>query len=302
MDELRALRVFLAVTEAGGFAPAARRIGLSTSAVSRLVAELEDHYRAQLLNRTTRRVALTEAGQRLRARAATLVEEADALAGEMAELAAAPRGHLRLSAPPGFGGAAIAPCLPRLLSRFPELSLELDLSVRMVDLIGEGYDAAIRTGPLPDSGLACRRLAAIPRRLCAAPALLARLPPLDDPRQLSGVDCIAWRSPAAPTYWPFLGTDGDRFEVPVYGRFSTTTSAAEREAARAGLGVGLFPASFVAEDLARGLLQPVELAGGHPEALEVYLVWPAQKLPGIKLRALIDHLVEALAQPDVRYY
>lgn len=300
-DQLRSLRVFLAVADQQGFAPAARRLGMSTSAVSRYVADLERFYGAQLFHRTTRQVVLTDAGTRLRARATPLVEELDALSNEMSDLSEVPRGHLRLSAPPGFGGAAIAPCLPALLKKFPELSAELDLSVRFVDLLGEGYDAAIRAAPLPDSDLACRKLAELPRVLCAAPDFLARIPAPSTPRDLQSLDCIAWRSPSAATYWPFLDETGRRFEVPVYGRFSTTTSAAEREAARAGLGVALMPASFIAEDFAKGSLVPV-LEQARPAPLEIYLVWPPQKLLSVKLRALIDHLVEELAKPGVTFY
>ncbi len=297
MDMLRSMRVFLEVAKHGGFAPAARALVMSTTAVSRHVADLERELGTGLFRRTTRSVSLTDAGLIYRDRIAPLVEETEAVIEEMRGLGQEPRGHIRLAAPPGFGAAVVAPLLIDFMKRWPEVTLDLELSVHMVDPVRDGFDAAVRSGPLRDSGLTARKISEVALVACATPEFLRSVPPITAPADLAEVDCIVWREGYGKMPWKFR-QDGKLIEVLAKGRFSSSSVVSERQATMAGLGVALLPRLFVARDLESGRLCEV-LPGAEP--LTIYIVWPSQRFESPKLRALIDHLVEGLAGPLPRY-
>lgn len=295
MDRLTAMRVFVRVAEHGGFAAAARSLGLSTSAVSRHVAELEAHLGTALLRRTTRRVGLTEAGTRYLPRAAALLDGIETLDAEIAALETTPRGTLRLSVPPGLGDALVAPVFAPFLARYPEIALELDITEREVDLVAEGYDAALRAGALPDSALIARRLPDIAFVACASPDYCARRGTPRRPEELAAHDCLPWHRRHAPQVWVFL--DGDRrIELTVTGRYTSNSGETQAGAARAGLGVALLPPFAVRDDLAAGRLRRL-LEGFAIEPLPFALVRPPGPPEPRRLRVFTDFLVATLAAP-----
>lgn len=296
MDQLAAIRVFIAVAEESGFAPAARRLGASTSAVSRHIAELETHLGAELLRRSTRRVSLTEAGERYLKRASGLIDELSALDSEVADLAAAPRGTLRISASPTFGDFVVSPIAARFVREYPDITLDLEFTDRVVDIVAEGYDAALRAGALRDSALRSRRLATVSHVLCASPEYIARRGAPERPEDLVEHDCIMWRWRSKQLIWRLM--DGDRVvEVPVSGRFYAGSDIAEREGARAGVGVALLNRVLAEDDLKSGRL--VRVLEDYPEApWPITAVWPAARAMPLKLRVFIDFLADALHKVD----
>ena len=236
MDKLTGMAVFARVVEAQSFTSAAAQLGMSRSAVSKAIAGLEDRLGARLLNRTTRRLALTEVGQAFYERCARIVAEAEDAELEVSRLQAAPRGILRLSAPVSFGILHLAPALPDFMKRYPELRVEIDLADRMVDLIEEGYDLAVRIGALPDSSLIARRLADNHMVVCAAPAYWQRRGRPREPRDLTGHACITYAYQRSPNEWPFAGPGG-RFSVRVDGPLLSNNGDLALIMALAGLGV-----------------------------------------------------------------
>lgn len=301
MDLYSAMRVFVSVAQHGGFAPAARLLGMSTSAVSRHVADLEAHLATPLITRTTRRLSLTEAGERYLPRALAILDDLSALDAELSDFAAAPTGRLRITSSPAFGDYFLAPIVAQFSRANPQMKIEIDFGERVVDVVAEGYDAAIRAGWLPDSSLKRRLLAHFHFVACASPEYLSSAPPLERPEDLIHHHCIRWLWRRTTVPWRFR--DGDRkVEVVVSGRFSASSTTAEREGARAGLGIALVSPEAVSADLERGRLVQV-LPEFEPEPMPINIVWPAAPSTPRKLRLFIDFLVEALHKsPVTRLY
>ena len=292
MDLFTAITVFVTVAEEQGFAPAARRLGMSTSSVSRHIADLEAHLTTSLLHRTTRRLSLSEAGERYLPRATAILEEMSALHNEVGQFSATPTGRLRITSSPTFGDHFLAPIATDFARTYPDISLSMDFTERMVDIVAEGYDAAVRAGFLHDSSLKSRKLADHRFILCASPSYLQRVGPLEHPNDLMRVDCIHWRLRAASMTWPFR--DGDRrLNIPVSGRFLANSSLAELEGARAGLGVAMLSPVTAAADLDSGRLLQV-LPEFEPEPSPINIVWPGSRTMPHKLRLFIDFVAKAL--------
>ena len=292
MDMFTAMTVFIAVAEEQGFAPAARRLGMSTSSVSRHIADLEAHLATPLLHRTTRRLSLTETGERYLPRAVALLEELSSLNIDVGDMATEPRGRLRITSSPTFGDYFLAPIVTSFAKAYPEISLSMDFTERMVDIVAEGYDAAVRAGCLSDSSLKSRKLAEHRFTACASPEYLRQIGPLNRPEDLTRADCIHWRLRAASMIWSFR--DGEeRIDVPVSGRFLANSSLAELEGARAGLGIAMLSPATAAADLASGKLVEV-LPEFEPEPSPINIVWPAARSMPHKLRVFIDFVAQAL--------
>ena len=292
MDRYTALQVFRHVAEGGSFAAAGRRLGLSPAAVSKNVAQLEAHAGARLIQRTTRRMALTEAG---RTYLAHVVRALDALAD--ADHALCPTrttasGLLRVSAPMSVGLMRLSRLVPAFLARHPALSLDLHLDDRRVDLVRDGFDLAIRASDrLDDSTLVARRLAALRHVLCAAPGYLARHGAPATPADLAAHPLVRFSLSGHADTWTFTRA-GRTERVPVAGRYAVTSSLAVRDALLAGFGISLVPALYVEDDLAAGRLQPV-LADWHTVATELYAVYPSRQHLAPKVRAFVDFAIEA---------
>lgn len=253
MDRLLAMQVFSAVVEAGAFARAADRLTLSTSAVSRHVADLERHLGARLLQRSTRRLSLTETGAAYYERCRQILADVDEAESLAADAEARPHGLLRVSLPHSFGLAYVAPLLPDFCARYPELELEVGFSDRVVDLVAEGIDLALRIGLDLRTTLVARRLATIRIVPCAAPDYLARRGSPATPADLKQHDCLTYAYAAFGDVWKFE-RDGTEHAVTVKGRIRADSGEMLRLMTLAGHGISLQPTFLMGEDLRAGRL------------------------------------------------
>ncbi len=283
-----AMQVVSKVAEMGSFSAAADQLDMSKSAVSKLVRALEDHLGARLLNRTTRRLSLTAAGERYVAEIARLLAELAEIEAEAAHVHATPRGRLRVNAPMSFGLLHVAPLLPGLLQRYPELDIDLVLNDRVVDLIEEGFDVAIRVGNLPDSSLIARKLTETELVLVASAGYLEAAPPLQRAADLAHHACLVYAYGAYRDEWRLREGDAPA-AVRVRGPLRANNGDALVRAAAAGLGIALLP-RFIADDaLARGEVARVlpQVSGGR---LPIHALYPSNRHPLAKLTVFVEHL------------
>ncbi|MEM7226823.1 MAG: LysR family transcriptional regulator [Pseudomonadota bacterium] len=293
MLDLEAVRFFTEVAERESFSGAARALGTSKSAVSKQVGRLEEELGARLLNRTTRRVSLTEAGQAFYQGALDALAAAEAARGVVTHLSEAPRGRLRISAPVSFSLKHLSPLLADFMARYPEIALELTLNDRRVDLVEEGFDLAIRIGVLDDSSLIARKLAPVEMLLCAAPAYLKRRGMPAGPKALADHDCLIYTYGSSPGHWRFEGPGGAS-AVKVTGRLEVNNGDLLRSAALAGAGIVLLPDFIVGADVASGALQRVLGEWTCPSQSAVYALYPSSRQLSPKVRVCIDYLAERL--------
>lgn len=293
MDRLLAMRVFATVVETGSFARAAQQLHLSATAVSRYVAELERHLGAQLLQRSTRRLNLSELGANYYDRCRLILADVEEAEAQVATSESQPRGTLRLSLPHSFGLRYIAPLIPEFCLRYPELQLELDFSDRIVDLVEEGVDMAVRITGEPKTSLVARKLAPARMVCCAAPEYLRQHGVPSMPEYLRGHECLTY-SYAAANAWTFA-RDGREFSVPVKGRLRANSGDMSRHAAVAGLGIALLPAFLVCDELRTGRLQTLLADYALPE-FGVYAVYQPGVRRSARVRVMADYLWEALGQ------
>ena len=295
MLDLQQLASFVAVVNAGSFVGAADALGLSKAAVSRHVADLETQLGVRLLHRTTRRLSLTDEGQRFHARATELLDDASELETETSSSSGEAVGVLRINAPLSFGNLQLAPLWPAFLDANPRVVLDVTLNDRVVDLVEEGYDVAIRITYLRSSQLVSRRLAATRIVLCASPAYLAEHGAPSHPRELAGHQVVSYAYWTGGNDWRFDGPDGEA-RVRVQPRMHTNSGDTCRIAALQGEGVILQPDFIVGEDLRRGDL--VELMPEYRSIeLGIHAVYASRKHLPMKTRRLVDFLVEAFARP-----
>jgi DNA-binding transcriptional LysR family regulator len=288
MDRLSAMRAFVAVVEHGGFTAAARRLRLPLATVSRQVARLEDALGARLLSRTTRRVAATDAGRGYYERGRRIlaeIAEAEALAaGEAAALS----GHIAVSAPVLLGHNFVVGAAAAFIAAHPGLEIDLSLSDRLVDLIEDGIDVAVRVGALADSRLAARRIGEFRRVVVAAPSYLKRHGVPESPADLARHDCIVSTMHADSTRWRFF-KGSEAIVVPVRGRLRTDDAAAVVRAALAGAGLGLAPAWLVREPVARGRLRIVLPSYLQPPT-PIHAVHAQARLVSLRVRRFAEFL------------
>jgi DNA-binding transcriptional LysR family regulator len=289
MDPLDGIAAFARVVDSGSFSAAARRLGISKSAASAHVQRLEERLGVRLLNRTTRRLSLTEAGAAYYRHCARILAEAESAEQSASALQREPRGTLRISAPDSFGWMHVAPAVPAFLKRYPELSVDINLSAAHVDLLDEGLDLAIRIGVLEDSRLVVRKLALSRLILCAAPAYLEARGMPGEPRELAGHNCLCTGLLPWGDEWRLAGKRGE-VRVAVGGSFRSNNAETLRAAALDGLGVAVLPTWAVAGPLRSGALRRV-LDGWEPPASTIYAVYPGNRLMSMKVRAFVDHLV-----------
>lgn len=294
MDRLLAMRVFVTVVELGSFARAAEQLHLSATAVSRHVAELERHLGAQLLQRSTRRLNLSETGANYYDRCRLILADVDEAEAQVVTSESQPRGVLRLSLPHSFGLRYIAPLIPEFCLRYPELQLELGFSDCTVDLVEEGIDMAVRiTGELKTS-LVARKLAPTRMVCCAAPIYIERYGSPRTPEDLRGHNCLTYSYAPAANNWTFL-REGKEIVVPVKGRLRANSGDMSRHAAAAGLGVALLPTFLVCDELREKLLLPLLADYAIPE-IGVYAVYLPGARRSARIRAMVDFLWDALGQ------
>jgi DNA-binding transcriptional LysR family regulator len=291
MDQLNAMRAFVAVAESGHFAQASERLGASRTMASKLVMDLEAHLGQRLLNRTTRRVSLTELGAAYLERCRDILAAIEEAEREITAQASEPVGRLRVTAPMSFGVSHVAPQIAVYTARHPRVSVDLVLNDRLVDLVEEGYDLAIRIGRLADSSLVAKRIGVTRLITCASPAYLAAHGRPKTPADLAQHECLLYSYASAGAVWTFSGVGGEE-TVRVGGRVACNNGDAIRAMAIAGLGVVAQPDFIVARHLRSGALEQV-LAAYTNSVAGIYAIHPSHRHVPLKLRCFIDQLATA---------
>ncbi|MCP8462554.1 LysR family transcriptional regulator [Pseudomonas sp. ZM23] len=289
MDNLKGMAVFATVVARGSMAAAAESLGMTPSAVSQQIRKLEAHAQVTLLHRTTRKLTLTEAGEafyRSCAQMLAIAEEAEQRLGEWRE---APVGELRLAAPVGFSGKLITEALRPLLENHRQLRLQLFFHDEQIDLIGQRIDLAIRVGSLSDSSLVARHLAEWNNVICAAPAYLRRIPPIEHPQQLQGVDWLALNTVAHHGYLNFSGPDGEGCKLRLEPRVAANSMIALRQFTLDGLGISAQPEPEVREALEEGRLLRLLPQWTLPP-FGIYAVTPRRDAQPAKVKVAIEAL------------
>ncbi|MBR0716669.1 LysR family transcriptional regulator [Bradyrhizobium liaoningense] len=287
MDRLDAMRVFVTVADLSGFAPAARKLRLSPSAVTRMIAALEEHLGARLLQRTTRSVTLTDVGTRYLERARRILADVEEADNSTREERNRPSGRLVVSAPVGFGRLHVGPVMSAYLKRYPDVTGELRLSDHLINLVEDAVDVAVRIGHLADSSLVARQVGEMRRIVVASPDYLKRHGEPKAPEELRAHQAIQF----GPTPWHFVRDNSD-IEVTPAPRFTSNSADAVLQYAEQGGGVTRVLAYQAADGLKRGRLKIV-LAKYEQPALPVHVVYPTSRLLSAKVRAFIDLVVES---------
>jgi DNA-binding transcriptional LysR family regulator len=292
MEKFNAIPVFVAVVKNSGFSAAARTLGVSTSAVSKRINQLEEHLGVRLLHRTTRKLSLTEAGERYFEHAAQALTAANQAEDAVTELQGEPQGKLRISSPMSFGRLHVAPMIPKLMKRYPKLQIDLVMDDRVVDLVAEGFDVAIqsRSGNLPDSTMVARKLAPLRLVLCASPDYVDRHGLPNTPAELSERDCVLFSYSSDVNEWTLMRED-EQETVQVSGSYRVNNSEALLEALKEGIGIGRLPTFVAGPDLRAGRLVKLFEFYHIPEHT-FYAVFPERKYFPAKARAFLDFALE----------
>src|ERR1700743_1749471 len=292
MDRLRALEVFAAVVNQGSFTRAADKLETSPANVTRYVNELEEALGARLLNRTSRRLSLTETGKTLYDRALSILDDVAEAEPVAPSASFQPRGRLRINAPLSFGIRYLAPLWPRFVARYPDIELDVSLGDRVVDLVEEGYDMAVRISRGGSPAVVSRSLAATRHIVCASPRYVARHGAPANPEDLKACACITYTYPDPAEEWRLLDDAGNEHTVAVRSIMQTNNGDTLRAAALAGLGIVRLPTFMVGDDLRQGGL--VHLMTGYrtPE-IDVLAVYPSRRHLSAKVRVMVDFLVHA---------
>lgn len=297
MDRLRAFEVFSAVAAKGGFARAADTLGTSPANVTRYVAELESYLGTRLLNRTSRHVSLTEAGHAFLQRIDAVLSDVDEAVSLANSSAVTAKGRLRVNAPVSFGIGHLAPLWPEFLTRHPGIELEIDLADRVIDLVEEGFDLAIRISRGGSQMHIARKLATSRNLIVASPDYLAAHGTPATPDELATHPAIAYTLSSMATDWELTGGSGDIRKVSVRAVMRSNNGDTVRAAALAGMGVTWQPAFLIGEDIAAGRLVPLLPDYRLPD-IDILALYPSRLFLAAKVRVLIDFLVEKFTAFD----
>jgi len=298
MDKFESMRAFTQVVRSSGFAAAAREMGLSRSAVNKLVIALENELGVQLLHRSTRVVTPTETGLAFHERCVEILASLEEAERSITQLHAEPRGRLRVNAPMSFGTMHLAPALADFLVQYPALQVQLTLSDRFVDPIEEGFDVTVRIAKLPESAsLIVHPLAPAQQVLCAAPSYLETYGTPTNPAELHHHSCLHYGQLAVEDQWTLVGPDGEQ-TISVDGVLCSNNGEVLKDAAVRGLGVTLLPTFIVGQELQQRTLQVV-LPDYHPLELSIAVIYPVNRHLSTKVRLLVNFLQEQFGhQPD----
>jgi DNA-binding transcriptional LysR family regulator len=297
LPDLEGLAIFAKVVELRSFAAAAADLGLSKATVSKAVARVATRLGARLFNRTSRRLAVTDAGRALFERAARILADGEAAESEALAQSATPRGIVRLAVPMSFGISEIAPLLPDFFAEFPDVSIELHLSDALLDLIGSGFDMALRIAALADSSLLARRLCAVPRSLVAAPDYLKKHGRPTHPSDLAQHACLGYAYLPSPEIWRFVDAAGQEVMVRPAGPLRANNADVLMPTLLAGLGLAVQPNFIVAAALANGSLEAL-MPGWSLPPIALHLVTPPGGPRPARVEALADFLARRLARPE----
>lgn len=293
------MAAFVRVIELGGFSAAGRELGLTPSALSKLVSRLEARLGVRLINRSTRALKLTAEGEIYFARSRHILADIRDAEAEAVRTRERPRGLLRMSVGTAFGLHQLARTVPLFLGRYPEIQIELAVTDRMTDLFRESVDLALRTGPLPDSNLVARKVCELQRVICAAPTYLARhgIPRMPD--ELRQHNCIIINTSAKLARWPFRTSRG-QCAIPVSGSVSADNAEAVLQLALAGSGIVRLGDNIVGEELKRGSLVPILTDSHLAEPLPLHAIYPRGRHRSPKVGAMLDFLVEQFSNTPWR--
>jgi DNA-binding transcriptional LysR family regulator len=292
--DLDALRTFVTIATLESFARASDKLGISRANASKRVADLEAELGVKLINRTTRSMSLTEAGRKLLATAETMFGLLESAEQDIRSATAVPRGVLRVNAPMSFGIRCLGPIVDAFLLQNPQVSVELTLDDKVIDLVDQGYDVAIRVRSLSDSSLTARRLATARMALCAAPAYLEKRGEPAAPQDLSDHDCLIYDYLARQNVWSFA-RDGERADIRVSGRLHSNNGDVLVQGAVDGLGIMLAPTFIAHEALRSGALRPI-LCDWRAIEPGLFAVMPPGRVDVLKVRAFVEHLAKAIGK------
>ena len=292
MDRLRAYEMFATVAAKGSFTRAADALDTSPANVTRYVQELETYLGARLLNRTSRRLSLTESGEALYERVRIILDDAAEAEAEVQATSVNPRGRLRINAPLSFGFLRLASLWPQFMARYPDIELEVDLIDRVVDLVEEGYDLAIRISRRGSQAVVGRKLASSRNIVCAAPDYIARRGMPMTPQDLTTHACIGYTLAADSEVWNLEDAEGRPHAVRTNAVMRSNNGDTCRAAALAGVGVIWQPTFLIGDDLRQGRLVPV-LPGFRMPEIDVMAVYPSRRHLSAKVRVMVDFLAEA---------
>jgi len=295
LPDFEALAIFAKVAELRSFAAAAGELALSKATVSKAVGRLEKRLGARLFNRTSRRLALTDAGQKLAERATRLLADGEAAENEALAQSSVPRGLVKLAVPMSFGVREIAPILPDFLKAYPEVTVDLHLSDATVDLIGEGFDAGLRIARLPDSSLIARRLCAVPRYTVAAPSYLKAHGRPTHPMHLAQHRCFGYAYLSTPNVWHYTNAAGEQASVRPGGALRANNGEAVMPSLVAGLGIADLPEFIVGDAIASGEVEVILKGWKQPEGA-VHLVTPPGGPRPARVEVLADFLAKQFAK------
>ena len=293
MDRFQSIQAFSKVVEAGSFVRGAEKLGISTTSASRLIAELEQHLGTRLLQRTTRRLHLTDAGRRFIERATQLLSDLEEAEAEVGSTTTTPRGLLRISVPLTFGVRHLAELFPRYRRKYPEVELEVHATDRRVDLIEEGFDLAVRLSSEVPPTYVARPLITVRLVVCAAPVYLKQHGTPRSPQELAEHNCLTLPSGGYEDRWPLEGSDGI-VTVHVRGDFRADSGDLLRSAALAAQGIVLLPTFIVGDDLLQGSLVPL-LPTWKPPRGEAKVVYPTRRFLSAKVRTFAEFLQQQFA-------
>ncbi len=277
---------FVNVVEKQSFTQAAAQMGHSPSHISKEVSELEHRLNVRLLNRTTRQISLTDRGKIYYERCRQIMDDTESAQNIISELQDTPRGVLRITAPVSFGNTHLCDALPQFLRLYPEINLEVEYNERVVDLVAEGIDVAIRVGKLKDSGLIAKKLLTTKGVVVASPYYLKRKGTPYSPEQLKEHDCISFSLSRNPAHWHF-----ENESVEINPKVLCDSAELERAMALAGVGITRLPRFVCEEDLTQGKLKQI-LSGYERMDIGIYAVYPHRKFLSAKVRVFIDYLQE----------
>jgi DNA-binding transcriptional LysR family regulator len=289
------MRVFSQVVESGSFSAAADKLGLSATATSRQVADLEAHLHTRLLNRTTRRVSLTESGRAFYERSVQLLAELEEAEQEALRAAVVPRGTIKLTTAVNFGVRHVAPAIAGFLAAHSEVRFDVSLSDRLVDLVEEGFDLGIRIGAPGSENIVARKLGETRLVPCASPAYLAAHGAPQAPEDLAGHNCFTYEYVTPRNLWRFRDPAGGERSVRVSGNLHSNNGDLLAEAAALGAGIVFEPAFIVGPEVRAGRLVPL-LQDFEPPAMPIYAVYPSRKHLSAKVRLFVDFLIERFSE------
>jgi DNA-binding transcriptional LysR family regulator len=290
MDTLDGIKTVVAVVETGSFTAASERLGMSKALVSKYVGEVEDSLGVRLLNRSTRRLALTEAGRRYYDQALPLLEEFTEMVDSVTGEQSSPRGLLRISVPVTFGEMSLAPLIPKFLQQYPDIGVDLQLSDKKIDMLEEGIDVVIRIGGVDDSSLIAKQIQTLPLALCASPDYIRLKGLPDSPKELVQHDCIIDSNFRIGKHWPIICPKNVTTSVEVSSRVMANSPRAVKGIALAGGGIGMIPRFIVQDALDDGRLEEV-LPGYHTLEFGLFAIYPHRRYLSRKVRCFIDFLV-----------